>query len=497
MDKAPVLSTPAAQVVDEVPSPPRRSKFNLRFHPAIVVVAAVCAVLVHGAMRSGLAGDVFYEVSAGRWMLAHHAIARSDVFSYTIYGHPWLDEEWGFQVLLAWTVAHIGTVSYWLVSGGACCAALLLSVGRWRLSGTGWLWTATLSVLGGFGMYEVVTPRPQDISYMLFAAMLLIVTLARRRAAWLWAAPFLLALWANLHGSFLLGLGILLLELLWSLVPKASGRMKAATPLPTKPVALSFVGSVFATLLNPHGPHLLSYAYHVSTASQLTSLIEEWQSPDFHSLFYLGVIVGPVLFMVALLLFSDVVLAFDDVVIAGVMFLATLHAIRFMPYLVLIMCSVLSRWVLIKKESVRPTVLSLPLAAVACVAFVAGPHVASGDVQRGKTAMDNPVMATAYLQQQSGRVFTTYWWDDYLIYKGIPVFVDGRTDLYFGTGVLTTYENVSNVTVDPDPVFQKWGVQWVMWDKGTSLAVYLSHDPAWQQVYQAGDAVVFEHVGSW
>ena len=56
----------------------------------------------------GLAGDAFYQVATGRWMLAHHAVIRHDVFSYTVYGKPWLVEEWGFALLLAWLVAHVG-----------------------------------------------------------------------------------------------------------------------------------------------------------------------------------------------------------------------------------------------------------------------------------------------------------------------------------------------------------------------------------------------------
>lgn len=111
--------------------------------------------------------------------------------------------------------------------------------------------------------------------------------------------------------------------------------------------------------------------------------------------------------------------------------------------------------------------------------------------------MDTPVAATNFLKHQKGRVFATYWWDDYLVYEHVPVFVDGRTDMYFGTGVLDTYVDVLNLSVGPDNVFRRWDVQWVMWDKGTSLAVYLAHDRAWRQVFQRGDAVIFEHVGSW
>ena len=44
--------------------------------------------------------------------------------------------------------------------------------------------------------------------------------------AWLFAVPPLLLVWANVHGSFLLGLGILGLELVWSFVPALKGRLK-------------------------------------------------------------------------------------------------------------------------------------------------------------------------------------------------------------------------------------------------------------------------------
>ena len=37
-------------------------------------------------MRTGLSGDVFYQLAAGQWMLAHHAVIRHDVFSYTVNG---------------------------------------------------------------------------------------------------------------------------------------------------------------------------------------------------------------------------------------------------------------------------------------------------------------------------------------------------------------------------------------------------------------------------
>jgi hypothetical protein len=467
-----------------------------RFHPALIVVIGSCAALFREAMHTGLAGDAYYQLATGRWMLAHHAVIRHDVFSYTVYGKPWLVEEWGYALLLAWLVAHVGAVSYWLISAGACCIALLLSVARWRKVGAGWLWTACLSIVAAAGMYLLVTPRPQDLSYLFFAGLLLLLTLARQRTLWLVAVPPLLLIWANIHGSFLLGLGMIALEVIWSVFPRLNGRLRVSQRLPVKAVGLTLVGSLGATLVNPHGPFLWTYAFKVSSSPVLTSLIAEWQSPDFHSLFLLAIVIGPLLLLVGLLAFTETVFALEDVVLACLMLLATLHAARFMPYLVLAMCAVLSRWAPIRTETIRPTLLTVPVAVLACAALLAGPHTPAGAPQRGGS-MGNPVAATSFLKHTTGRVFTTYWWGDYMIYERIPVFVDGRTDLYFGTDILETYTNVANAVVNPDPVFKQWHIRWVMWNTGSALDVYLSADPRWKVAFRSGGDVVFEHIGPW
>jgi hypothetical protein len=467
-----------------------------RLHPALIVVAGACAALFHQVMGVGLSGDVFYQLAAGQWMLAHHSVIRHDVFSYTVPGRPWLAEEWGFEVLLAWTVNHIGAISYWLVSAGACVAALLAGVARWRRTGAGWLWTAVLSVLAAAGLSVGLAPRPQDLSYFFFALLLLLLALGRRHQTWLFAVPPLLLVWANVHGSFLLGLGVLALEVLWSFVPPVMGRLTISRPLPRKLAGLTFASSLLATLVNPHGPALLAYALKVTSSPQLSNTIAEWQSPNFHSYLYLGVIVGPVLLLIGLLALSRTVFALDDVVLACLMLLAALHAVRFTPYFALAACAMLAPWKPIRTETIRPSVLTLPLAAVLVVALVAGPHVSAGATAEGGP-LGAPVPATNFLEHQTGRVFTTYWWGDYLIYRHIPVFVDGRTDLYFGTGILQTWLNVSGVTVDPDPVFRHWDVRWVMWNRGSPLSVFLSHDPQWKIADKTSAALVFEHIGNW
>ena len=212
----------AARPALEIPSGPvaAPTRAGLRFHPALIVVIGTCAALFREAMHTGLAGDAFYQLATGRWMLAHHAVIRHDVFSYTVYGKPWLVEEWGFALLLAWLVAHVGAgelLAYFcrgVLSGRYCSASL----GGARL-GCGWLWTACLSMFAGAGIYVLCnTPSsgPELLSSRRFCC-----SLRWPASAQLGSSPSrrCCLFGPTSTGVSSSGLGIVALELIWSVFP--------------------------------------------------------------------------------------------------------------------------------------------------------------------------------------------------------------------------------------------------------------------------------------
>lgn len=84
--------------------------------------------------------------------------------------------------------------------------------------------------------------------------------------------PILFLLWANLHGAFVLGLGVLGVLFLDKLYRKEVGFTIAA---------IIVGGSFLATLLNPYGANLWVYIFHELTLSKSGSYITEWQSFSF------------------------------------------------------------------------------------------------------------------------------------------------------------------------------------------------------------------------
>ena len=59
-------------------------------------------------------GDTYWHIRAGQWMVAHRAVLRFDIFSYTMPGAPWHTQEWLAEIVMAlawmaggWAAIHL------------------------------------------------------------------------------------------------------------------------------------------------------------------------------------------------------------------------------------------------------------------------------------------------------------------------------------------------------------------------------------------------------
>jgi hypothetical protein len=70
----------------------------------VVGLVVGCLIPWRAALHRGVFDDTFWHRAAGVWMLDHHHVMRTDVFSYTVAGEKWITPEWGYDVLLAQSV---------------------------------------------------------------------------------------------------------------------------------------------------------------------------------------------------------------------------------------------------------------------------------------------------------------------------------------------------------------------------------------------------------
>src|SRR5437879_5927944 len=69
--------------------------------PTVWFIAAIALPMIAALSFPLSTIDLTYHVRAGELMLQSHHLLRTDTFSFTARGAPWLDQQWGAQLLLA------------------------------------------------------------------------------------------------------------------------------------------------------------------------------------------------------------------------------------------------------------------------------------------------------------------------------------------------------------------------------------------------------------
>jgi hypothetical protein len=463
--------------------PPR--PLSSRVITLLGLALAVC-FLTAVTLDRRLSTDVFWQMTAGQWMLAHHAVIGLDPFSYTESHRRWINDEWGSEVILASLFKVFGAAAYniiAIVTGTLClvCTTLYaraLGAHRGRL--------VAIALLMSFGIVGFVTQdRGLSFSLIWLPLELLFLTKARTDPRWLWGLPPLFLLWANTHGSILVGLAVLGVEFAWSLAPERLVARVGGTGRSPYPRRLALVGVVgtLATFVTPYGPQLVLYDVHVATNTQIGQYITEWSPPDFHSAKILIFFCVPVVVFLFALRRHRVMLL--EATLTAAFFLGALHSVRIAIYLFVAAAGLAATLPMRSEWGPRARRVAGALAIGLVVILMGLPSVPAGTV-----TSDTPVQAFNFLSGHQGRIFTQYAWGDYSIIRHRATFVDGRTDLFTGR-VLTEFFDVTNVTVNPDPVLSRYGVDYVVWARSTPLEEYLSRDPRWEVVDRTGPALVF------
>jgi hypothetical protein len=452
----------------------------------LVGIAFGIGIIAVVALGYQLSNDVFWQIASGNWMLAHHTVMGLDPFSYTEAHRRWITDEWGSSVALAGLAKVFGNVAYPLyaiVLGGFC---LFTTAAYARALGARGGRVAAIVLLLAIGISGVLAgDRGLDFSLVWLPLELLLLTKARRDPRWLWCLPPLCLVWVNTHGSILIGLIVLGVELGWSLVPeRVVGRIGGVRQSShTGPLALAFIGSLAASCLTPYGPGLLSYDLGVSMNGQIGQYINEWNSPDFHSVMVVLAYCIPLAVMVAIVRTRRIPVL--EGTLATAFFIEALRTQRLAIYLMVVAAGLAATLPARPAWGTTARRVAVALYAVLAIVLLAQPTVSAGSI-----SPTLPVQAFNYLEAHPGRVFTEYTWGDYSIARHRATFADGRTDLFEGN-VLTEFFAITYMTTDPDPVLSAHHVSYVVWAPNTPLSHYLHNDPRWHVVDRSSVALVF------
>jgi hypothetical protein len=374
--------------------------------------------------------DYFWHVRTGE-LVASSGIPSTDPYSFTYRG-PWTLHEWLGQLAIYHVVRLLGP------TGALAVFALLppLAVGLLAIvlarRGVPTRAIVAATLLCGAVLIPYVTVRPQVISWVFLAALVALLVGLRPARVWLLAAlPPFFAVWANVHGLYVVGLGVLAVFIVFTL----AGR----TSLAGSRVAVVAAGVVsgLASAITPAGiPGLLYPLRYVDSGDWGLANIPEWQSPNFHDAVQL-----PLLALIILLMVVDKkgapgwLRAVAYLSVAGALLAnrnAPVAAVACLP----VVAMALGRVEFFRRGSAadwRRRGIETAAAALVVVSVLMVLPTSAG--AQGVVLRRYPAAAVDELAEiRDVRVVAEYGWAGYVIHElassGGLVFVDGRNDMY-------------------------------------------------------------------
>jgi hypothetical protein len=314
----------------------------------------------------------------------------------------------------------------------------------------------------------------------------------------LWVIPLLVLVWANVHGSFFLGplvLGLAWLEDVHDRVPRPHR------------VLLVAVVSAAAACVTPFGPAVWVYAVGLSTNSEVTARITEWQPTSLRSipgiLFF-----GSALAVVVLIARRGRITPWPTLAWLAVFFLLGAYAIRGVAWWPLGAVAAIAGVLLtgpVANEA-RPEVLGSPRMRKINL-IVAGAIVLAGiallpiwrpiepglDAPTGVVGIAPPGITTALRETAvpGDRLFNPQPWGSWFEFAlpDLPVAIDSRIEL-FPPASWDTYENIVAGGDGWAVQLADWGVTMIVVEADETKMADRLAAAGWRSVYTDSDGSV-------
>lgn len=457
------------------------------------------------ATRIPVDTDTWWHIRSGEHTLTQGMI-YNDPFSFTRAGVEWTNHSWGSQILLygAWSFAGSAGLALYTAALATAGMAFVYAM----CAGSVYLRAFAL-VLGAATAAVFWSARPQMVSFFLSAVVLYLLWFYKyKKINRLWLLPPLMLVWGNLHAGFSIGFifigGVIAGESFGNLLHPQ--RENGIPPRGVLQLIVIGIIAAAALVINPYGLKMLAVPFETVSIGALRDYIQEWNSPNFQQrqtwpfLFLLFGLLGALGATARKLDWTDFVL------VCGTAFMGLLagrnlavFAVAATPAFTRQMDALLTErgWILtpiqrITRQQARLNAALLAIIAVGVLAVIVS--VLNPVTVEAAQRRFLPVAAAEFLQSEglTGRMFNSYNWGGYLMFAvpELPVYVDGRTDLYRDEFLLR-YLRTAVGSAGWREVLAEDQIDLVVIEARSDLATNLREEAGWALRYEDEMAVIF------
>jgi hypothetical protein len=443
--------------------------------------------------------DIWWQLKTGEIIYATGQIPKKEIFSYTRPGEIWTNHEWLSQLIFYLSYKRSGLFGIIILKMAVLFTSFIIISKRNRLLLNGYSNVFSMILIIMISHVSWLS-RPVIFSFLFIPLTLYLLDLyLLRDMQKIWLIPFVMLIWVNLHGSYIIGL-LLILLYTFNAIFYDRGNGVYLTKI--------FAASLITTLVNPNTYKILLYPLQYATFSVHSKYIVEWQSPTFHTF---SAFEGALLLSLLVLAFSKSVSPLDLILILLFTHLG-LFAFRNTALYALVAVPIISKYtqplaqnlielIKIPQQSLENFTISFSMAFLILGAGLFGyTSLIDSPLAEGGSVIDRnliPIEATEYLLENQEslsqyNMFNNYGWGGYLIWRLYPtykVFIDGRADVY--GNFIEEYQMVKTLNPEAPRILEKYNVSLVVIKKGGPLDVYLKEKQNWKELYSDHISVIY------
>ena len=424
--------------------------------------------------------DIFWHLKVGEWIVENNAVPRTDVYSWTVYGEPWTAHQWFWEVVLYSVHKYLGYLGIWALTLVMGFIAGAFIRGGLKFKGVS---EGVATAAGGLAVLLLIgwlKPWPQAGVYALFGAYLYFSLRNRWGPGEVLYAAGIGLVWANIHSTAVMLPLLLMAEVFWKLIFDRNNMQDIWWRL------AAVCSSGIATLITPHGFGLWRYAVGQGL---LTSIYRDhvmsWQPYQFgfnalSLIFFISIFI----LFVAVRQGKEKDLEFIRA--AGFWVLALMSRI-YSPFAIL---STAVLFGLLKIELGTDSIKRMAVISILVGLVMLPLQGIPSDLVQVAREDSYPVDALEHIKEEGyEKIYNDHGWGGYMLWNDVPVYVDGRNDLYGGI-----FEKNIEMWRSEKPIgetLEETGAETVLTSTHSVMDLTLRGSRWWMEVYRDEVAVIY------
>lgn len=499
----------------------KNTKFNII---AILLITAFCIAVSPITMQN----DTYYTIAIGEHIL-QNGIDMQDAFSWhegLIYTYP----HWGYDVLI-YLIYAIGNLigglqgAYTAIYISTCILSSILGIALFKVNKkiaknnviSLFITIATMYLLKGY-----IAARAQLVTFILFVLEIYFIEqfLENKKLTNILGLIVIPILIANLHIAvwyfyFILYLPYIaeyIISLILKCKPndkKSSFKLEIERRENVKYLIIVMIVCLLTGFITPLGT--TTYTYLINTMQgNTTQNINEHLPMTLVQ--HIPVIVELAVLFAILIFFKNKIKLRDLFMIVGLMILM-FYSRRQLTMFVLIVGIILNKLIIQTLKNIREDadkildkVLSSNLALIIIAVILLALSFNFVNEKKEDTYVDEtqyPTKACSWLldnlEVSNIRIFNEYNYGSYMLYRGIPVFIDSRADLYTpefnkDVDIFTDFINTSSLNVYYETIFEKYDITHIILysNSKVNMIIQNTNDGKYKQIYEDNYFIIYE-----